>query len=164
MQPIIQQPTDLKLIVTDNPMTEQLTIIKSAILEASDWQFTFNIIGESHSVSIQHDNIAQLQETLVCGDLPPERCLHYHSFAAQADHRYQANHYTIEVRFTNQPTRGQFMLEYVFPNVGDQTPMTGIGWRQESHGMMWWTLHTYPYAGGCTYVETRSYYAYMNRG
>jgi hypothetical protein len=160
IHPIVQQPADLKLIVTDNMLNDQFTVIKAAVLEVDDWQFTFNIIGESHAVNIQRNGIGQLQEMLVCADLRPERCLHYHSFEAQADHHYQTDHYAVEVRFADRPSRGQYMIECAFPNVGDQTPMTGIGWRQDQRGMTWWTLHTYPHASGCTYVETHSHYDY----
>jgi hypothetical protein len=165
IQPHVQQPADLKLMVTDDPTFEQqFTVLKTAAIAFEDWLFTFQIIGESHIVTATYAGILRLQETLVCADLPPERCLHYYKFATQTDHTYQTDRYGIEVCFPKAVSENQFGLEYRFPKIEGQVPVTRIGWRQNHHEIAWWTLHTYPHKHGCTYVETRSYFDYTNRG
>lgn len=164
IEPHFQQPTDLKLMVIDHPgFQPQFTILEAARVVIAQWQFTFEIIGESHAVSVEQDGILKLQEILVCTDLLPECNLHYHTFTSQTDHAFRAGGYGVNVCFTGMPSTEPFMMEYVFPDIEGQMPVTRIGWHQSQGMMSWWTLHTYPHKHGCTYVETHSYFDYANR-
>ena len=166
-QLVYQHPAELVLAISDQPIAGDLTVLKQEVVWVGGWQVIFAIIGESHTVTIRHDESCVFQEVLACAKLPYERCLHHHHFNKLVPHRYQHPRYTVDVNFDDAPhpvNPGYAELSLAFPAVNGQTPITRLQWAVSSQEIRWWTLHTYPDRTHVTCVHTTSTFNLISHG
>jgi hypothetical protein len=178
LEPVVQHPRDLNLIVADQRLPNlvtPLTVLAERVVTLGLWRARFVVIGESHFVQVWHttrvaldqaaapkmaSQEAALQEVLACVDLPTVGAVHHHLCADLADHTLDVElptlWYQIKLRFhTTPPTGwadvGADGLALDFPQTHGQTPRTRIRWQCDNAAaadFAWQTLHSYPQADG----------------
>jgi len=170
--PIQQNPTDLVLTIVAGRLDTPLTVLKHDTLQLGVWTLTFHIIGESHLVTIEHDQTPVLCEVLACADLSSQTCAHRHRFddlavsgfrSGQA-HCFATAGYSVAVDFDDcldhsPAADADGTLEMSFPEIAGQTPVTRIEWTQTGENTArWHTLHIYPREVGMVCVRSLSYF------
>lgn len=163
MQSIYQHPTDLTLAILVHELPYDLTVLTSATLQQQDWQFEFQIIGESHRVRILHQQRLILQEVLACIPISDKSCYHLKQFKHLKTHRHQQRGYQTEVWFSDcaGPLFEKPDLEVWFPEIFHQPPVTQIKWKHHEKAVEWWTLHLYPTVQNAITVLTYSKFERM---
>lgn len=159
MDIIYQSPADLVLVVAHQAIQYPFTRLCSATVPlATGWHVTFDIIGESHCVTLRREGHVAFQEVLACFNLPDQAFTYQQHFRQLDNHTYQQPGYTFDIAFNPAPPpqAAGNQIEFAFPNIWGQTPFTRIQWQTTQQHLRWWTLHTYPEAGGCTHVCTYS--------
>jgi hypothetical protein len=161
--PIHQNPRDLALTIIPGKLQTPLTILKHHVLTLGMWQLSFHIIGESHLVTIEYDQQPILCEVLACADIMAAAA-HHHTFRDLASHCYEQPGYSVRVDFEDQtdslaPSGSDNLLEMVFPDIENKSPITQVLWEMAGENIMQWkTLHLYPYNGRVICVRSLSYF------
>lgn len=161
--PIHQNPRDLALTIIPGKLQNPLTILKHHTLTLGAWHLNFQIIGESHLVTIERDQRPVLCEVLACADTKAAAA-HHHTFQDLAAHCYELPGYSVRVDFddstdTLAPSGSDNLLEMVFPDIEGKSPVTQVLWeRVGENTLQWQTLHVYPYNGRLIRVRSLSYF------
>lgn len=161
--PIHQDPRDLALTIILGKLQTPLTILKRHTLTLGTWHLNFHIIGESHLVTIEHDQQPVLCEVLACADIKATAAYH-HTFRDLASHCYEQPGYSVHVDFddstdTLAPSGSDNLLEMVFPDIEDKSPITQVLWEKVGENtLQWQTLHVYPYNDRLICVRSLSYF------
>lgn len=159
-QGVVQSPHDLVLAVHTEALTVPLDILAQSSVELHGHRLTWAIIGESHTVRVEQAGRVVLHEVFACVDLAGQVCRHQQHFRGLDAHRYGHAGYTIAVAFDRPawsvPAACDGHLEFAFALTHGRVPVTRIDWQQDGDALRWWTLHTYPEAGGVREVYTYS--------
>ncbi|HEX2905946.1 MAG TPA: DUF2617 family protein [Phototrophicaceae bacterium] len=162
-----QYPGDLVLAVFARPLPVSVTVLAHSSFLLSGCRFVFNIIGESHLVSVERDTNPIFQELLACVPLTPEVCRLYHPFPDLQPFQTKTDTYTASVHFDTLPASADGLTQYLrqqpaaalevaFPAVDNITPVTRIWWQPTGDRVHWRTLHIYPDADHITAVWSAS--------
>lgn len=148
LTPVYQHPSDLVLGIARYDLSSHLTVIKQAKWQVGAWNFTFQIIGESHAVRIEKSGQHLFTEVLACLELPPESCSYRQAFHDLTPGGYEFENYEVSVEFEASadlpPSDTAQMIEVAFPQIYGQTPVTRITWQQTDNEIAWQTWHVYP--------------------
>lgn len=166
LTPVYQKPSDLELAIADQQIPVHFTIYKSRLIRAKKIRAIFRIIGESHWITLEHEDGAVFHEALACIRMPTCNLMHHHCFSLQQPHRFSNDYYAIRVEFHHAlPGKHQTafdeappLLKMEFPPIYGQIPVTQINLSQVDGYLYWSTLHLYPRQHGLIAVETRSEY------
>ena len=161
LRPIIQRPEDLMLVVVENDISTDFTVFKQQEIQYKDIAVQFAIIGESHVITVRRDGWVVLQEILACATFPPE--IQAHRFDDLGEHTENRHNYSVHVRFS----RGEAdiaplekdAIEFEFPAMWGQSPLTRINWSCSERVIRWWTLHRYVTEQNFIEVHTQSNFA-----
>jgi Protein of unknown function DUF2617 len=162
MKTVLQKPTNLKLGILSTELPITLTALKRTAVSTGQWVFSFQIVGESHLVRIEHRGALILQEVLACIDVAAAHCVDCHDFGDRAAYRYKQRDYAVAVSFLDRPewtlppADSRACLEVEFPTVYGHSPVTRIQWEVTAGAVRWWTLHLYPEPEHLTRVQSRS--------
>lgn len=154
-----QNAEDLLLAVLEKDALPKLRVLRSERLLIGDWRFEFAIIGESHTVRIEHGGRLLMLEVLACIDVAQTACKVYQPFSAKQAFAYHESRYQVAVNFSEALpiwTQADNHLRYEFPLTHGQIPETRIQWQLGSGRVTWQTLHSYPDAGGMLVVLSES--------
>lgn len=165
--PILQYPTDLIFAITQCDVSQQLTTLKTQTVKVADYTFEFTIIGESHCITLLHQNKFIQQEVLACTDIPAILQADSHKFDKLDMYHYQKPNYQARVWFSDIYAEldryQQDTLRMDFPEIFGQIPFTEIRWHSSQSMMQWRTTHVYPLQTHTTYVYTESSYDLTER-
>lgn len=159
LQPVIQRPHDLRLVVIQQALLPVLTPLCQSDVTLGCWGVRFGIIGESHQIQVWRDGSPYLAEMLACVDFSASACDHFHRFDRLEAYHYDMPGYNVSVEFAKRPRhrpRCDGRLQFVFPVSNGVLPITEIRWWQVRDMLHWWTLHVYPEADTITYVYSQS--------
>jgi hypothetical protein len=161
LEAIYQNPADLELGVLTEALPVAVTILAQKTITVGEWCFKFHIIGESHFVRIERRGAIVLQEILACIHLPPTACRHHHRFIDLAAHSYRHEGYFVALNFDSmsgkpRPPQLDPILEFQFPAIYGQIPLTQIHLEMDDERLHWWTTHLYPQPHCLTTVRTYS--------
>lgn len=158
-----QHPKDLRLGVSQTQEIQPLTVLAEKTVVIEELSITFRIIGESHWITISHNENILLQEILACVSLQGEHWQHQHSFIDSRSHTFAKDGYEIQLVFAEMTPRISQMgnlnsIEVYFPNpLGNgEEPFTRIWWEYDGHTLQWWTIHVYPLEDGTVAVLSTS--------
>lgn len=166
LETVYQEPNTLALAVLPGDSPCPLTVLKKAVVQVDEWQFTFHIIGESHLIRVERNGQLMFQEVLACVPLAPQDCLHHHPFGDLENHHYQSEHYRVAVHFAERPVccnrqidpMDESQITVTFPEVCGQIPLTQVKWQIRERTIRWWTLHVYPHETGATEVRSFTHF------
>ncbi len=161
LQPIYQNPRDLRLLLWCGAPPSHLTVLRTASVLIGGWRLTFRVIGESHWISAQHGDAAPLHEVLACTEAPAPPDAHRHTFADLRGHTFRTDdaRYNLRIAFAlrkTPPALPKGGLGLTFPPVLGQTPFTHIAWRVAEGELRWRTRHLYPQPDGLIVVSSLS--------
>lgn len=160
-RPIIQRPEDLMLAVVEYDLSAGFTVFKQQEIRYEDVAVQFAIIGESHIITVLRDEQVVLQEILACVTFPPE--IQAHRFDDLGEYTENRHHYGVHVRFATGEADiaplGKDAIEYEFPTILGQSPLTRINWSCSGRIIQWWTLHRYITEQSSIDVRTQSNFA-----
>lgn len=150
-----QHPGDLVLALLGGALPIPVTILAQDSFAIGGYHFTFNIIGESHLMSVARDGVTIFQELLACVPLLPDACRLYHSFSDLQAFRASDDKYSVSVNFVSLSASADVLTNYLrtlssaslevsFPPVYNYVPITRIWWRNAKDSVHWRTLHIYP--------------------
>lgn len=163
LQPIEQQPEDLVLAVLRRPAPFNLRVLREQVISLGQgMQAVASVVGESHTLRLERGGDVILLEILACVSVPRDACQHYHPLRDLGAHDYAHDAYRTQVTFPGEPSSvpvGWNCLSVTFPTVNGIRPVTRVCWQAQAQAFAWRTLHVYPRAGRCVYVETSSHYS-----
>ncbi len=166
-QPILQYPTDLVFAVMAEDVSSQLTTLKTTELVIGDYHIRFTIIGESHCITVMHDDQLILQEVLACTEIPQILQAQSHKFAKLEPYCFKQMGYRSQVWFANtlamSDWQPQEQLRLDFPDMFGQTPFTSIVWLTNQQAIRWRTTHVYPLPTHTTYVYSETVFDLTER-
>lgn len=161
MQPILQYPNDLRLVVLCGGVVGPLTVLEQQNVSQDSVQAVFRIIGESHWISIYQHGVLLMHEILSCSDEPYPHATHVHAFTDVLPHFYRGSQYSISVQFTSlkevQPEQSKMVVLFPNPLGHGPVPYTSIDWDFNSTGLTWNTTHFYTLPQGNVAVQTQSH-------
>lgn len=164
---VFQRPTDLRLCVLHTAISQHFRVLRSHTLHFNGWCANFDIIGESHAVTLRYGEKFVLREILACVDIAAEQCTHYHTCELLKPHTFQEHPYQVALSFSDEMTgnsprsTGQNQaIQVAFPEIWGRIPITEIRWSLDEYALTWWTLHSYPNPQGITYVHTVSQFLF----
>lgn len=161
-QPILQYPTDLVFAVTDKNALQLLTVLKTEEIHVDDYLIHFAIIGESHCISIYHQDTLLKQEILACTDIPAILQADSHKFAKLESYDRSEHNYRARVWFSDKlqlsSLENEHVLKLDFPEMFGEVPFTQIQWQSSDTQIHWQTTHVYPLGTHTTYVYTESFF------
>lgn len=166
MQTIHQHPRDLALALFRGEPTIPITCLKSAHLSIGRWDAAFHIIGESHAVTLAYDSEPIFAEMLSCAPLSAPCCNFFCDLSDMQPRQINRDGYSVHVTFDDPPSAAPdaaAAIEFAFPRVFGQKPITRIQWAYHQNTIQWWTLHVYPLSTGVTHVYTASFYDITGR-
>lgn len=152
---IHQHPSDLVLALLGSTLPVPVTILAQDEFILGSFHFVFNIIGESHLVSVAHKGETIFRELLACVPLAPEACRLYHSFHDLQAFSTAHHHHQVSITFEVLPASAEALaaylhphsspsLEVAFPKIHDCIPVTRLWWHKGGDSIHWRTLHVYP--------------------
>ncbi len=105
------------------------------------------IIGESHWLTVKHDEEELFHEVLACEKLPDVGFEHAQNLT-EGKYAYEAGGYTVKiysevVKTVPKPFFGESM-EYAFPETNGEIPITRLSWVSFSDVFVLDTVHSYP--------------------
>jgi hypothetical protein len=174
---VVQEPGELVLAVLAEVPDPAPVALEEIEVRHGAISATFQVIGASHLLGVRVDGQPWFHEMLSCLPIPPQDCLHHHSFVDLADYDAELAGwgYRVQVRFDQlqadevgfgedpgslagptDPSGGGDGLAVSFPPVFGRQPVTRVGWVVDGKGLTWTTLHTYPAPAGVTAVTSRS--------
>ena len=162
IQSVQQKPTDL-ILANVIQLPSSITVLKQQSVSIGVWSLVFQIIGESHIVSVTHKQKTLFHEMLACINVNRDHCHHHHPFSQLQTHTYTRDSYQVSVEFSETPSwhiplqSDTDYIEVIFPNICGQTPITRILWQFIDNTLSWWTLHVYPERDITTFVHTKSH-------
>ena len=164
MLPTIEQdPINLSFGLVKANIHLELTVLQEHTVNINNWQFVFQIVGESHRVLVYYKGQLQQQEVLACIPLRADDCVHHATFDQLQNYQLDADSYQFDIRFSTEivPLLTQVDMEVGFPQVYGGYPVTQLCWEDNGHLMRWRTLHLYPRAHDTVTVLTYSEYNYL---
>ena len=163
MQPILQYPSDLRLVVLRGGEVGRLTVLASKTIAYGPLSVTFRIIGESHWITVRRNGQLCLHEILSCSDASYPQATHQHAFDDEQPHLYQERGYQIGVDFVPSEevslprrTSNQLCVEFPNPLEDGPLPFTSIEWEVAPTEINWRTIHYYALPGQSVAVHSTS--------
>lgn len=162
IQSVQQKPTDL-ILANTTQFPSSITVLKQQSVSIGAWSFMFQIIGESHIVTVTYKQKSLFHEMLACVKINADHCQHHHPFSELQTHTYMKGLYQVSVEFAETPSwdipkqTETDHIEVNFPPICGQTPVTRILWQLTDNILSWWTLHVYPERDITTFVHTKSH-------
>lgn len=162
---IAQVPQDLMLYVAfGQDLQADLRVLQSAYVWLHGFRICFEIVGESHRVSIEDKAGIVLQEIFACVTLPQRPGWHHQTFDQLQAHHFAQDRYSIDLHFNTTPPQQSLQLAYTFPAMAKDHAMTGIGWQHCDNWLQWWTVHSYPTAQDVLFAHSYSRLDLTKRG
>lgn len=168
LSPVAQDPRGLMFGVLSTPhLPCEVRIVREQHVQLDGADVRLRIIGESHWITLSHQDGSLLHEMLACVSLPPAACVVHQSFAELQPFQHQQVGYSASVRFMPMQHRlvglgaGQEQIEVVFPRMlsDDCSPFTRIWWTVSAEIISWRTIHVYPGTSGPLAVLTESHHS-----
>ncbi len=164
---VLQHPTDLVFAVTDTSVLHLLTVLKTQTITLDDYTIQFAIIGESHCITVSHQDQLVTQEVLACTDIPEILQAHSHKFVKLEPYQHTNQAYRARIWFTDR-LQDDFLkdcdeLRLDFPEMFGELPFTQIRWKTSDTTIQWRTVHVYPLQTHTTYVYTETYFDLTGR-
>lgn len=152
-----QSPRDLHLYVaTKETLQTDLHVLAQQSIGVEGFDACFQIIGESHHITLSSQSNVVLQELFACTTIANYPACHHAQFQMLKSHHFSIEGYQITVEFSTAYMARKAQLRFDFPAFGRDIPFTEIGWQHTENWLQWWTVHSYPDPQGTILAYTNT--------